>query len=149
MNAVHHVLSQHTVPSAYSISLFHISPPGRCCSTTGILQQQSSPGWVIDGCFSRGDLSWADLVQLVGCIYVLVQRTPSSVIYEDGMFYTRGSSDDFNRFADTTGDDGWSWDSIQQYLALVRQHKKTLLLVWTAFYYFSSFCFMFRSACLN
>ncbi|KAJ4476488.1 alcohol oxidase [Lentinula edodes] len=36
----------------------------------------------------------------------------------NGMFYTRGSSDDFNRFADTTGDDGWSWDSIQQYLAL-------------------------------
>lgn len=65
MNA-HHVLSQHTVPSAYSISPFHISPPGRCCSTTGILQRQSSPGWVTDGCFSRGDLFWADPVQLVG-----------------------------------------------------------------------------------
>ncbi|KAJ4469311.1 pyranose dehydrogenase [Lentinula aciculospora] len=36
----------------------------------------------------------------------------------NGMFYTRGSVDDFNCFAGVTGDDGWSWDNIQQYLAL-------------------------------
>ncbi|KAF5328019.1 hypothetical protein D9758_018027 [Tetrapyrgos nigripes] len=33
-----------------------------------------------------------------------------------GMVYTRGSSDDWDRYADLTGDSGWSWDSIQQYI---------------------------------
>ncbi|KAJ3821676.1 GMC oxidoreductase-domain-containing protein [Lentinula raphanica] len=37
----------------------------------------------------------------------------------NGMFYTRGSADDFDRFAAVTEDDGWSWDNIQQYLSLV------------------------------
>lgn len=36
------------------------------------------------------------------------------------MFYTRGSADDFDRFAEVSGDEGWSWDNIQPYLALVR-----------------------------
>ncbi|KAJ3775871.1 aryl-alcohol oxidase-like protein [Lentinula raphanica] len=36
----------------------------------------------------------------------------------NGMFYTRGSADDFDRFAAVTEDDGWSWDNIQQYLSL-------------------------------
>ncbi|KAJ3785320.1 aryl-alcohol oxidase [Lentinula aff. detonsa] len=36
----------------------------------------------------------------------------------NGMFYTRGSADDFDRFAAVTGDNGWSWDNVQQYFAL-------------------------------
>ncbi|KAJ3743272.1 pyranose dehydrogenase [Lentinula detonsa] len=32
--------------------------------------------------------------------------------------YTRGSADDYNRFAAVTGDDGWSWHNIQPFLAL-------------------------------
>lgn len=36
------------------------------------------------------------------------------------MFYTRGSADDYNRFAAVTGDKGWSWDNIQPFLARVR-----------------------------
>ncbi|KAJ4476825.1 aryl-alcohol oxidase-like protein [Lentinula lateritia] len=36
----------------------------------------------------------------------------------NGMFYTRGSADDYNRFAAVTGDEGWSWDNIQPFLAL-------------------------------
>ncbi|KAF5362811.1 hypothetical protein D9757_013669 [Collybiopsis confluens] len=36
----------------------------------------------------------------------------------NGMFYTRGSADDFDRFAEVTGENGWSWRSIQRYLAL-------------------------------
>ncbi|KAI0049156.1 GMC oxidoreductase [Auriscalpium vulgare] len=32
------------------------------------------------------------------------------------MFYTRGSRDDFDRFADVTGDSGWSWGSIFPYM---------------------------------
>ncbi|KAE9395309.1 aryl-alcohol oxidase-like protein [Gymnopus androsaceus JB14] len=36
----------------------------------------------------------------------------------NGMAYTRGSADDWDRFAVVTGDDGWSWENIQPYLAL-------------------------------
>ncbi|KAJ7139070.1 aryl-alcohol oxidase [Mycena epipterygia] len=32
-----------------------------------------------------------------------------------GMFYTRGTMDDFNRYAELTGDAGWSWDQIFPY----------------------------------
>ncbi|TFK35254.1 pyranose dehydrogenase [Crucibulum laeve] len=34
----------------------------------------------------------------------------------NGMVYTRGSSSDFNRFAAVTGDQGWSWNSLQSYI---------------------------------
>ncbi|RDB26743.1 Pyranose dehydrogenase [Hypsizygus marmoreus] len=34
----------------------------------------------------------------------------------NAMFYTRGSSSDFDRFAKVTGDPGWSWDNLQQYI---------------------------------
>ncbi|KAJ7489567.1 alcohol oxidase [Mycena latifolia] len=33
----------------------------------------------------------------------------------NGMFYTRGSADDFDRYATLTGDAGWSWDRILPY----------------------------------
>lgn len=32
------------------------------------------------------------------------------------MAYTRGSKDDWDRWANVTGDDGWSWDSVQPYV---------------------------------
>lgn len=31
------------------------------------------------------------------------------------MFYTRGSSSDFDRYAEVSGDDGWSWDNMLPY----------------------------------
>ncbi|KAF5349895.1 hypothetical protein D9757_013616 [Collybiopsis confluens] len=34
------------------------------------------------------------------------------------MFYTRGSADDYNRFAAITEDEGWSYKSVQKYLAM-------------------------------
>ncbi|KAF5381665.1 hypothetical protein D9615_005467 [Tricholomella constricta] len=34
----------------------------------------------------------------------------------NGMFYTRGSSSDFDRFAKETGDPGWSWENLQPYI---------------------------------
>ncbi|KIK62555.1 hypothetical protein GYMLUDRAFT_242709 [Collybiopsis luxurians FD-317 M1] len=37
----------------------------------------------------------------------------------NGMFYTRGSADDYDRFAAVTKDDGWSWDNLQPYIAKV------------------------------
>ncbi|KAJ7833564.1 GMC oxidoreductase-domain-containing protein, partial [Mycena leptocephala] len=33
----------------------------------------------------------------------------------NGMVYTRGSADDYNRFAAVTGDSGWSWDRLLPY----------------------------------
>ncbi|KAJ7720299.1 aryl-alcohol oxidase [Mycena maculata] len=33
----------------------------------------------------------------------------------DGMIYTRGSAEDFNRYAAVTGDPGWSWDNMFPY----------------------------------
>ncbi|KAF7366007.1 GMC oxidoreductase [Mycena venus] len=33
----------------------------------------------------------------------------------NGMFYTRGTQDDFDRYAKLTGDPGWSWDAILPY----------------------------------
>lgn len=33
----------------------------------------------------------------------------------NAMIYTRGSSDDYNRWASLTGDDGWSWDKLLPY----------------------------------
>ncbi len=41
------------------------------------------------------------------------------VLIVDGMFYTRGPSSDFDRFAKATGDSGWSWSNIQKYLKKV------------------------------
>ncbi|KAF8182590.1 pyranose dehydrogenase [Pholiota molesta] len=34
----------------------------------------------------------------------------------NAMFYTRGSSDDYNRWAAVTGDSGWSWKSLLPYI---------------------------------
>ncbi|THU97770.1 alcohol oxidase [Dendrothele bispora CBS 962.96] len=34
----------------------------------------------------------------------------------NGMVYTRGTSEDWDRYADLTGDSGWSWDSVQPYI---------------------------------
>ncbi|KZT22397.1 GMC oxidoreductase [Neolentinus lepideus HHB14362 ss-1] len=37
----------------------------------------------------------------------------SSVNY---LTYTRGSSDDYNRYAEISGDSGWTWDNLQYYI---------------------------------
>ncbi|KAF4576250.1 hypothetical protein EYR36_004227 [Pleurotus pulmonarius] len=34
----------------------------------------------------------------------------------NAMFYTRGPADDFDRFAKVTGDQGWSWNSVQPFM---------------------------------
>lgn len=37
------------------------------------------------------------------------------------MVYTRGSLDDFDRWANVTLDGGWSWDALQPYIKKVRR----------------------------
>ncbi|KLO15613.1 aryl-alcohol oxidase-like protein [Schizopora paradoxa] len=36
------------------------------------------------------------------------------------MIYTRGPMDDFNRYAEFTGDEGWSWNSLQEFILKAR-----------------------------
>jgi choline dehydrogenase-like flavoprotein len=35
------------------------------------------------------------------------------------LVYTRGSSDDFDRYARVSGDSGWSWNALKPYIAKV------------------------------
>lgn len=37
------------------------------------------------------------------------------------MFYTRGPSDDFNRLATVSGDEGWAWNNILPFILKVGQ----------------------------
>lgn len=46
--------------------------------------------------------------------------------FSDSMAYTRGSKDDFDRWADVTGDDQWSWNSLYPYMRKVRGLRTTL-----------------------
>lgn len=39
------------------------------------------------------------------------------------MFYTRGSKDDYDRWAKVTGDPGWSWNSLLPYFFKVCKYK--------------------------
>lgn len=41
-------------------------------------------------------------------------------VHQDTLAYNRGSRDDWDRYAKVTGDDGWSWDSMEQYFFAVR-----------------------------
>uniref|UniRef100_A0A0W0FNW9 Glucose-methanol-choline oxidoreductase N-terminal domain-containing protein n=1 Tax=Moniliophthora roreri TaxID=221103 RepID=A0A0W0FNW9_MONRR len=34
----------------------------------------------------------------------------------NGLLYSRGTADDFDRYANVTGDSGWSWEAIQPYI---------------------------------
>ncbi|KAJ7176454.1 glucose dehydrogenase short protein [Mycena filopes] len=46
---------------------------------------------------------------------VLRARMLGGCTSHNGMVYTRGSADDYNRFAEVTGDPGWSWDRLLPY----------------------------------
>lgn len=38
-----------------------------------------------------------------------------------------GSSDDYDLFAEQTGDDGWSWDNMAQYIPKVSAYSRLVL----------------------
>ena len=40
----------------------------------------------------------------------------------DGMVYTRGSSDDYDKWAELTGDRRWSWKALWPYILRVRRY---------------------------
>lgn len=47
------------------------------------------------------------------------------MLFADFMAYLRGSSEDWDRYAGITQDEGWSWDAIQPYIRRVcfREHR--------------------------
>lgn len=45
------------------------------------------------------------------------------------MVYTRGSKDDFDRYARYSGDDGWSWDSMQKFFERVSPSFSPLFIL--------------------
>ncbi|CAK5271523.1 unnamed protein product [Mycena citricolor] len=46
----------------------------------------------------------------------------------DYMVYTRGSAEDFDRFATVTGDQGWSWDKLVPYMRKVSPASPTIFM---------------------
>ncbi|KAJ6478867.1 aryl alcohol oxidase [Mycena vulgaris] len=50
-------------------------------------------------------------------------RSTASLMRTDGMAYTRGAADDFNRYAQLTRDDGWSWNSTENWTAPADHHN--------------------------
>lgn len=46
------------------------------------------------------------------CYYAIVQLCDDACISVDGMGYTRGSRDDWDRWAEVTGDENLSWDKM-------------------------------------
>lgn len=40
----------------------------------------------------------------------------------DGMTYARGAADDYDRWAEVTGDSGWSWNNLLPYFLKVNTH---------------------------
>lgn len=46
-------------------------------------------------------------------------------LISDFMVYTRGSKEDFDRWAKVTGDNGWSWDNLVPYMKKVLFHSAT------------------------
>lgn len=45
------------------------------------------------------------------------------------MAYTRGSRDDYDRWANITGDDGWTWDNLYPYMIKVSHSVRLVLCI--------------------
>ena len=63
----------------------------------------------------RVDMSQVDPQQLVN-LYLLKEAAARLTALIDYMIFTRGSKDDWNRWAKVTEDDGWSWALVQPYM---------------------------------
>jgi hypothetical protein len=65
-----------------------------------------------------GALSWEEAAASVSlprrCIDCSL--TYLGLHYLDSMIYARGPSEDFDRLANVSGDPGWSWESLQEFI---------------------------------
>lgn len=50
------------------------------------------------------------------------------------LVYTRGSAEDFDRYAKVSGDSGWSWNALKPYMAKVCKNEMALNHCPTIFY---------------
>ena len=69
-----------------------------------------------EGHILGGTSSLSRLFSLISYIAIL----PLSMSLLDGLAYTRGSSDDYDRYAKLTNDPGWSWSNLQPYFRKVK-----------------------------
>ena len=70
--------------------------------------------------------------------------------FSDGLIYTRGSADDYNRIAEVSGDSGWSWDALLPFIKKVHTvvtecHRfiKTFVLYYIEEDEFNKSCILF------
>lgn len=68
---------------------------------------------------SNEDTSLAGAAALVSIPKSIFVITIIKRIGLDFMAYTRGSSDDYDRYAKVTNDAGWSWNNVQKYFKRV------------------------------
>lgn len=54
------------------------------------------------------------------------------------MIYTRGPADDYNKWADITGDNGWRWDSLFPLIMRVRGNESCSWTVCLTLYFSTS-----------
>ena len=61
-------------------------------------------------------------VSPIRCVFIL----SLDVTNIDYMIYTRGSRDDYDRWADTTGDSGWGWEAMMPYMLKLENFSVSL-----------------------
>ena len=60
---------------------------------------------------------------------VVCSRNAHAPVLPDYMIYTRGSEDDWNRYASLTGDDGWNWGNVLNYAKKVSVRSQSVARV--------------------
>lgn len=97
--------------------MVQVSVPQRICFGITLLLLKRG---TITGLSSMSEVGyWVEVVPSVSTkssFYVICNlKSPL-----DGMYYTRGASDDYDGYAKLTGDPGWSWDNLITYIPRVR-----------------------------
>jgi hypothetical protein len=104
-----------------STPIFHFTHPvSRTLHTTGIIQQLHKPTWMEGKSGTQEDSSLAGAVPSVRLSLLPTECRPV-IAHTDYMAYTRASSEDYDRFARVTKDDGWKWKNLLPYIYKVRQ----------------------------
>ncbi|KAJ6478873.1 hypothetical protein DFH09DRAFT_1466217 [Mycena vulgaris] len=88
------------------------SPTSRVCNTTLSSSSERATSEVLD---SEVPFLYGGLLSAPKA-YSWTGLNGRAVGYlRDGMVYTRGAADDFDRYAAWTGDEGWAWDQMAPY----------------------------------
>ena len=90
---------------------------GRC--STGTIQLCRSSDWTTVQSPSLVAMYLEEAVLSVSPELSNVVLLDSNALHIDGMAYTRGASDDYDRLANVSGDKNWSWDNLVPYFLRV------------------------------